>query len=172
MYEPEASPASRARTPFGRRCGANVRPVTEIGVFAALRSTSGGLLLCLRRDIHLWEMPGGRADPGESPWNAIRREVMEETGLRVTMRRLVGLYWRPNRDVLVLQFECVGEGSPISTAEAREVRFFAPDSLPEPINPAVAERIEDVLDPKAYVRMRTQTGPSGEEWAGMWERAS
>jgi ADP-ribose pyrophosphatase YjhB (NUDIX family) len=142
--------------------------VSEIGVFAAIRNGQGDLLLCLRRDFELWEMPGGQVDPGESPWDAVRREVLEETGLRVTVGRLVGLYWRPNRDVLVLQFECEGHGSPTASAEAREVRFFPADGLPERINPVVADRIEDVMAADPVVHMRTQTGPSGEQWAATW----
>jgi 8-oxo-dGTP pyrophosphatase MutT (NUDIX family) len=141
----------------------------EIGAFAAVRDHFGHLLLCLRRDIHLWEMPGGHVDPGESPWVAVCREVSEETGIQVFVRRLVGVYWRPNRNALVLQFECEGVGSPTPSAETREVRFFAPDSLPEPINPVVAERIEDVLGGNPVVHMRTQTGPSGEEWSDEWQ---
>jgi 8-oxo-dGTP diphosphatase len=144
--------------------------VTEIGVFAAVRDARGRLLLCLRHDVHLWEMPGGRAEKGESPWDAVCREVLEETGLRVTVVRLVGLYWRPRRDILVLQFECRGDGSPGPSPEARQVRFFPPDSLPQPINPAVAERIADALHTTEVVHMRTQTAPSGREWVEMWER--
>jgi 8-oxo-dGTP pyrophosphatase MutT (NUDIX family) len=45
----------------------------------------------------LWEPPGGGIDPGESPWEAARRELVEETGLDPTA---IGERWLPvERDV-------------------------------------------------------------------------
>ena len=31
---------------------------------------------------YLWELPAGRVDPGETPLQAAKRELMEETGYR------------------------------------------------------------------------------------------
>jgi 8-oxo-dGTP pyrophosphatase MutT (NUDIX family) len=36
-----------------------------------------------------WTIPGGQIDPGESPWEACRRETREECGLDVVRGRLV-----------------------------------------------------------------------------------
>ena len=33
----------------------------------------------------LWEFPGGKTEPGENPEDALRREWMEETGLKITV---------------------------------------------------------------------------------------
>ena len=145
--------------------------VTDVGVFAAILDNAGELLLCHRRDIDLWEMPGGRVERGESPRDAIKHEVSEETSLQVEVTRLAGGYWRPARDLLVLQFECRGDGLPAPSPEAREVRYFSMDALPEPINPAVVERIGDVRSAESGVRMRTQQAPSGREWAAAWKHA-
>lgn len=38
----------------------------------------------------LWSLPGGRVEPGESEHAAIEREMLEETGLRIRVLRLVG----------------------------------------------------------------------------------
>jgi ADP-ribose pyrophosphatase YjhB (NUDIX family) len=43
----------------------------------------------------LWSLPGGRVEPGESEHEAIVREMVEETGLRVWVVRLVGRVHRP-----------------------------------------------------------------------------
>jgi 8-oxo-dGTP pyrophosphatase MutT (NUDIX family) len=40
-----------------------------------------GTVLHLHKRLHRWLQPGGHLDPGETPWEAARREGEEETGL-------------------------------------------------------------------------------------------
>ena len=42
-----------------------------------------GVVLLKHRRLGLWLQPGGHVDPGETPWDAARRESVEETGLTV-----------------------------------------------------------------------------------------
>ena len=63
----------------------------------SLRSatTRGELLLVRRCDSGTWELPGGRVDVGESAVEAALRETSEESGLRVRITGLVGLFTDP-----------------------------------------------------------------------------
>jgi 8-oxo-dGTP pyrophosphatase MutT (NUDIX family) len=54
------------------------------------------VLLTRRTDNGRWCLPGGRMDPGESAAETCVREVLEETGLQVTVVRLIGLYSSPH----------------------------------------------------------------------------
>ncbi len=58
---------------------------------ALVEDDSGRLLLVRRSDTHQWAAVGGAVDPGESPEQAAVREAAEETGLVITIDRLVGV---------------------------------------------------------------------------------
>jgi len=45
-----------------------------------------GIVLLRHLKFDMWVQPGGHVDPGETPWDAARREVVEETGMLVTFR--------------------------------------------------------------------------------------
>jgi 8-oxo-dGTP diphosphatase len=64
-----------------------------------------GRLLLIRRGREpsrgLWSVPGGRVEPGESGPDAVRREVLEETGLDVTVEAPVGSVRIPAGDGIV-----------------------------------------------------------------------
>jgi 8-oxo-dGTP diphosphatase len=62
-------------------------------VGAVVRDAEGRLLLIRRgHDPHagLWSLPGGRVEAGETLEQAVRREVLEETGLTVGVGDVVG----------------------------------------------------------------------------------
>ena len=42
-----------------------------------------GVVLLRHRWLKIWVQPGGHVDPGEAPWDAARREAIEETGLPI-----------------------------------------------------------------------------------------
>lgn len=58
-----------------------------------------GRLLVVRRaqepGLGRWSVPGGRVEPGEDDTAAVRREVLEETGLHVLVGIRVGTVERP-----------------------------------------------------------------------------
>ena len=61
------------------------------GVTAVIRD---GDRFLLARHLHsgLWGLVGGGVEPGEEPADALLREVLEETGARVRIRGIVGVY--------------------------------------------------------------------------------
>jgi len=72
----------------------------RLGCSAAIFDEQGRILLTRRADNGQWCLPGGRLESGESVTEACEREVLEETGLTVRVRRLVGVYSHPNQLVV------------------------------------------------------------------------
>ena len=54
-----------------------------------------GVLLCKRRDVPLWDLPGGRMEAKETPEQCALREVKEETGFEASILYKLGEYQRP-----------------------------------------------------------------------------
>jgi 8-oxo-dGTP diphosphatase len=136
----------------------------RLGVNAVIVDDTGHILLALRDRPPIWNLPGGGVEPGEAPWEAAVRETREEVGLTVTVDRLTGVYHRPPDGDPVLVFRCsVVDGSPTTTAEAVRVAWFAPDALPEPINPYQPDRIAGALRPDVTPELVAQPGPSVRE---------
>ncbi len=68
-------------------------PTPKVDVRGAV-FRDGRLLLVRERSDGRWTLPGGWADPGESPGAAVAREVREETGYSVRATRLVAVHDR------------------------------------------------------------------------------
>lgn len=120
----------------------------------------GRVLLARREAPPIWNLPGGKLEPGEAPWHAAERETREEVGLHVEVVRLVGVYDRSPAGRSVLVFLCRRvAGTPTVTVEATEVRWFPMDNLPADINPYQPARIRDAVTGRAAV-LRSQPGPS------------
>ncbi|MEY2553096.1 MAG: hypothetical protein QOC57_956, partial [Ilumatobacteraceae bacterium] len=51
---------------------------------SAIVTGEAGVVLHLHKRLGLWLQPGGHIDVGEMPWQAARRETLEETGLEPT----------------------------------------------------------------------------------------
>ncbi len=80
---------------IGERIGKNGR--LGVGCSASVFDKTGKKVLLIRRaDNGKWAVPGGYMEAGESFSEACQREVLEETGLRVRVKHLVGVYTTPN----------------------------------------------------------------------------
>src|SRR5262245_58989496 len=94
------APAS-AHSPQRPRISWIAMASVSVGAVAVILDAEGRVLLCHRRDCDLWNLPGGGMEAGETPWQAVVREVKEEVGLDVVVTRLAGVYSKPDRADLV-----------------------------------------------------------------------
>jgi ADP-ribose pyrophosphatase YjhB (NUDIX family) len=102
---------------------------------------AGEILLIRRTDNDNWALPGGAMDLGESLPDAAVRETLEETGVRVEITGLVGIYTDPRHVILYTsngearqEFSVVFTarplgGSPTPSDESREVHWVPPDAV-------------------------------------------
>lgn len=72
----------------------------RLGVSGIIFNEEGKFLLTKREDNGQWCLPGGAVESGETVAEACIREVFEETGLNVRVKRLVGVYSHPDQLVV------------------------------------------------------------------------
>lgn len=113
------------------------------GVAALIHDEAGRVLLQRRSDDGSWNLPAGAVDPGESPAQAVVREVWEETGLKVVPEKVAGVFsgagFRriyPHGDqleVFSVVFLCRVAGGHLEArdGESLELRYAAPADLPD-----------------------------------------
>ncbi len=132
-----------------------------IGVFGMISDEQNRILLCHRKDHDLWNLPGGALESGEAPWDGVKREVKEETGLDVKVTKLAGVYSKPDKDDMVFSFECKIIGGQITlNDEADQIEYFEIEKFPANTVPKQVERIQDFLETPNEVTLKIQTGKS------------
>ncbi len=96
-----------------------------------------GRVLLVRRNHEpaygRWSFPSGFVDAGEVVEEAAAREVLEETGVEVSIDRLLGIYSTAGESPIFVAFAGTatgGEPGP-GDEEVMEVALFPPDELPE-----------------------------------------
>lgn len=111
----------------------------KVDVRGACFDADERVLLMRERSDGLWSLPGGWADPGDTPTAAVLRELREEAGAVAEVVRLVACWDRDTRGhvpplpvaVYKLFFLCrvVELGEP-DTLETLEAGWFSVDELP------------------------------------------
>ena len=96
-----------------------------IPVVAAVVAREGTVLLCQRHDgPHLpllWEFPGGKIDPGETPRQALERELREELDVAARVGRQVAevFHTYPEKRVWLRFFRASIAGTPCARVHRR-----------------------------------------------------
>ncbi|MCF7834687.1 NUDIX hydrolase [Candidatus Gracilibacteria bacterium] len=134
--------------------------MASMGAFAIILNEKNQVLLCHRNDYDLWNLPGGKVEMGESPWEAVIREVKEETGYDAEISEFMGLYYKPEKDDLVFQFVCKIIGGKITlNEEADKIKYFDRNKIPNNTSSKQVERINDYFIKDRSTIMKKQLGP-------------
>ncbi|MFB8204228.1 NUDIX domain-containing protein [Kitasatospora purpeofusca] len=119
-----------------------------------------GRVLAIRRaDNGTWEPPGGVLETAEGFEDGVRREVFEETGIKVAVERLSGVYKNVSRRIVALVFRCVPEsGSEQLSAESTAVAWLTPEEVSERMAEVYAVRVLDALRSDVAPAVRVHDG--------------
>jgi 8-oxo-dGTP diphosphatase len=120
----------------------------SVSVAGAVVDEAGRVLAIRRRDNGRWEPPGGVLELGEVLHDGLRREVYEETGLKVEPDALSGVYQNLPRGIVAFVFRCHAVGGQLAPSdEASEVAWLTPDEITARMDEAYAVRLLDALTP-------------------------
>lgn len=119
--------------PWCPRCGFVVYLDPKV-VVVALIPLAGGLVLVRQLQgprAGLWVLPGGFVDLGETPEQALQREVQEETGLLVEVDHLFQVYSHGEGQAIILAYLAEAYGGQLTGGlEQHEARRFSPETIP------------------------------------------
>lgn len=104
-----------------------------------------------------WVLPGGHVDYGEKVEDAIKREMKEELGVMVRIKKLIGVYSHPKRDpryhtVTIAFFLERTRGREKIDHEASEYKFFSFGKLPQKIGFDHRKIINDLREGTISIR--------------------
>ena len=124
-----------------------------IAVAAGIVCRNGRIMLCQRKDSGpealKWEFPGGKLEPGETPEQALARELREELDIDARVGRIYDarLTRYPGRDVLLLFYRCALVSGTPRCVDCAAIEWVEPSRLAAydlaPADAAVAARLAE-----------------------------
>lgn len=121
---------------------------TRTGAAAFILDSDGRVLLVKENyDRRRFSLPGGAIERGETPEEAVVREVLEETGVVATVEHLVGTY-RLDNGFTAHVFACsIASGMPQlpDSGEIAEVGWHAVDEVPGPVSNVLHYALPDAV---------------------------
>src|SRR5215510_13619120 len=121
----------------------------HIVAIAAFVTNAKSQVLMLKSPRGDWEFPGGQVEEGETLTHALKREVLEETGISVEPKSLIGVYSNIRKpSILRLDFVCeYSSGEPqTSTARAQVEWVNKAELLSRLKRPAIRGRLKNMLE--------------------------
>jgi 8-oxo-dGTP diphosphatase len=108
------------------------------------------VLLIERRDVPVWVLPGGGLEEGEEAGHCCVRELFEETGLEVAIKRKVGDFYPTNwltgqTAVFVCELKKETKKPLLPQQESKRVAFHSLDNLPKLFFPLHKEWLDIAL---------------------------
>ena len=136
----------------------------EISVHAVVFDDQKRILLAHRRDMNMWDLPGGGLDPGELPTEGAVRETKEETGLDVEVDRLFIVGVAQEQSLGFVFFCRVTGGRLTTTDESDAVNFFSLSDLPALISARKRVIIETAYQNPSGILYAHVTQPQARQW--------
>ena len=150
-------------------CGDSLNPLTEEGrermacsgcgwvhyqnpspcAAAFVQNSEGGVLL-VKRGVEPaygeWALPSGFIEIDETPEMACLRELEEETGLKGTIVRLLGVYSQASlfyKRVIIIGYEVDVSGQLQPGSDSLEARYFSVQEIPEIAFPSHSQMLRE-----------------------------
>ena len=132
--------------------GTSLLPALPASAGALLFDQNGRLLVLKPTYKSGWTIPGGVMENDETPWQACRREVLEECGVHVTAGRLACVDTRPAKAGQPLRLRFLFDCGRIPHLDLRDIvlqreeiaqaRLVKPGDALEMLRPAVQRRVQ------------------------------
>ena len=132
----------------------------SVSVAGVVIDHHGRALLVQRRDNGHWEPPGGVLESAETIPDALQREVLEETGIKIaTAATLTGVYKNMTGLIVSLVFRCEAIDGDLTTGdETRALRWATRDEVTDLTDEAYAIRVLDAMDAASPPAVRAHDG--------------
>lgn len=132
----------------------------SVSVAGIIVDDQGRALLIQRRDNGRWEPPGGVLERSETIPEALEREVLEETGIKIAQpATLTGVYKNMTGLIVSLVFRCqAADGTPTTGPETYALRWATRAEVHDLADEAYAIRVLDALDAASPPAVRAHDG--------------
>ncbi|WP_167628623.1 NUDIX hydrolase [Listeria valentina] len=129
-----------------------------------IKNNEGEILLQKRKDKNVWGFPGGAIELGESIEEALVREILEETGLQIKMKSLIGIYSKyedsyPNGDKVqpisyFFELELLSGKLSTQDEETLGLKYFKENNMPPLVNKQHEDFFTDLknYDGQVFIR--------------------